>query len=60
MRYVGGSLPQGPAASPILFMLFMAPLYQSMHSLRGYMDDGALLIASGSPDANATAVGAVF
>ncbi|KAL2890686.1 reverse transcriptase [Ceratocystis lukuohia] len=40
-----GSLPQGSPISPILYMLFMAPLYKSWSlQLRGYMDDGLWII----------------
>lgn len=51
-RKIGGSLPQGSPASPILFMLFMAPLYHDTPAIRGYADDGSLLVTSGSFDAN--------
>lgn len=47
-RCLGGSLPQGSPISPILFMLFMAPLYQQRSRLRGYADDGCATIANDS------------
>ncbi|KAL2890693.1 putative endonuclease/reverse transcriptase [Ceratocystis lukuohia] len=40
-----GSLPQGSPVSPILYMLFMAPLYKPwQQNLRGYMDDGLWIV----------------
>lgn len=49
-RQVGGSLPQGSPVSPVLFMLFMAPLYKELGML-GYADDGCIRVASRSiPD----------
>lgn len=45
---LGGSLPQGSPLSPILFMLFMAPLYQISQRRRGYADDGAIIVHSKS------------
>ena len=40
-----GTLPQGSPVSPILFALFMSPLYSSASSVlvRGYADDGCLV-----------------
>ncbi|KAL5611552.1 uncharacterized protein BROUX77_001708 [Berkeleyomyces rouxiae] len=40
---LGGSLPQGSPISPILFMLFMSPLYAKLAEARGYADDGCLV-----------------
>lgn len=45
---LGGSLPQGSPISPILFMLFLSPLYNMKASLRGYADDGAILVTGSS------------
>lgn len=41
-RETGGSLPQGSPISPILFMLFLAPLMTS-NKLLGYADDGCIV-----------------
>ncbi|KAL5598659.1 uncharacterized protein BROUX77_006493 [Berkeleyomyces rouxiae] len=54
-RQLGGSLPQGSPVSPILYMLFMAPLYSSLPGARGYADDGCVLWAS--PDLKTNAQG---
>ncbi|KAL2887914.1 Importin beta-related nuclear transport receptor [Ceratocystis lukuohia] len=49
-KRVGGSLPQGSPVSPILYMLFMAPIYRRIPNLLGYADDGALVkLPEGSP-----------
>lgn len=53
-----GSLPQGSPASPILFMLYMQPLFATRSSTgsrthRGYADDGALVAVSPSLEENA-------
>lgn len=37
---LSGSLPQGSPISPVLFMLFMAPLYREVRGLRGWMFHG--------------------
>ncbi|KAL5596915.1 uncharacterized protein BROUX77_006863 [Berkeleyomyces rouxiae] len=42
---VGGSLPQGSPVSPVLYMLFMAPLYKKNPALLGYADDGSLVVS---------------
>ena len=51
-REIDGSLPQGSPISPILYMLFMAPLYKIHTTLRGYADDGCFVVKSGSLDDN--------
>ncbi|KAL5601097.1 uncharacterized protein BROUX77_005346 [Berkeleyomyces rouxiae] len=43
---LGGSLPQGSPISPILFLLFMAPLYERVPTALGYADDGCLVAKS--------------
>ncbi|KAL5604160.1 uncharacterized protein BROUX77_004346 [Berkeleyomyces rouxiae] len=53
MRQPGGSLPQGSPVSPILYMLFMAPLYSSLPGARSYADDGCVLWASPDLKTNA-------
>ncbi|KAL2886028.1 putative double-stranded RNA/RNA-DNA hybrid binding protein [Ceratocystis lukuohia] len=55
-RKVGGSLPQGSPASPILYMLFMADLFKKMQSL-GYADDGLIYVSSRSVKANLLSIG---
>ncbi|KAL2889768.1 putative double-stranded RNA/RNA-DNA hybrid binding protein [Ceratocystis lukuohia] len=55
-RKVGGSLPQGSPASPILYMLFMADLFRKMQSL-GYADDGLIYVSSRSVKANLLSIG---
>ncbi|KAL5611480.1 uncharacterized protein BROUX77_001636 [Berkeleyomyces rouxiae] len=54
LQPTGGSLPQGSPISPILFMLFMAPLFRMALpcSLRGYADDGCLVSSGSSLAAN--------
>jgi ribonuclease HI/exonuclease III len=49
---LGGSLPQGSPISPILYMLFMAPLYRRGAHLRGYADDGLVIVAGRLPRDN--------
>jgi Reverse transcriptase (RNA-dependent DNA polymerase) len=49
---LGGSLPQGSPISPILYMLFMAPLYHKGVRLRGYADDGAIKVTGRLPGDN--------
>ncbi|KAL2887050.1 putative double-stranded RNA/RNA-DNA hybrid binding protein [Ceratocystis lukuohia] len=51
-KRVGGSLPQGSPVSPILFMLFMAPIYRRIPYLLGYADDGALVVSGYTFDDN--------
>ena len=61
-RAVPGCLPQGSPTSPILFMLFMAPLLAKRmpnpmsRARRGYADDIALVAVSDSPSQNASAL----
>lgn len=57
-----GTLPQGSPASPILFMLFMAPLFAAEPTrgawMRvGYADDGRLTACGPRPEANALVLG---
>lgn len=54
---VGGSLPQGSPVSPILFMLFLAPLYHLLPCMRGYADDGCILVAAHSFEASTSVAG---
>ena len=54
---VAPALPQGSPVSPILFMLFMAPLFSregpvQVLSRAGYADDGRILVASPCLDQN--------
>ncbi|KAL5606006.1 uncharacterized protein BROUX77_003199 [Berkeleyomyces rouxiae] len=58
LQPTGGSLPQGSPISPILFMLYMAPLFRMNlpSSLRGYADDGCLVHSSLSLEENCTAL----
>ncbi|KAL2890718.1 endonuclease/reverse transcriptase [Ceratocystis lukuohia] len=51
-KRVGGSLPQGSPVSPILYMLFMAPIYRRIPNLLGYADDGALVVRGQSFEDN--------
>ena len=52
-------MPQGSPVSPILFMLFMAPLFQ-MLCQRGYADDGTIVVASERFDINVNTVEEIF
>ncbi|KAL5604481.1 uncharacterized protein BROUX77_004667 [Berkeleyomyces rouxiae] len=58
LQPTGGSLPQGSPISPILFMLYLAPLFRMnfSSSLRGYADDGCLVHSSLSLEENCTAL----
>ena len=53
MQPVGGNLPQGSPISSMLFILFMAPLYDDMYAeIRGYVDDGNLIAVSDNVSQN--------
>lgn len=51
-KHLSGALPQGSPISPILFMLFMAPLFHLHSNARGYADDGSILISGDSTESN--------
>lgn len=47
-RELGGYLPQGSPISPILFMLYLAPLFREKPFIKGYADDGCCAVYSES------------